>query len=141
FCDLVDSTEIATRLDAEHWHAVAIHYQRMVAQTVGKTGGHVAKYYLGDGVIAYFGYPAAQEDAAERAVRAGLAIIENMSALNARFADEHGIKLSARVGIHTGSVVVAQGAGDEPDIFGDAPNIASRIQSLAAPNTVLITAT
>src|SRR6185437_11069482 len=139
FCDIVSSTEIATRLDPEEWHAVAAQYQRMSAEAVSRIGGHIGKY-LGDGLIAYFGYPLAQEDAAERAVRAGLAILETMSGLNAKFADEHKIKLQVRVGIHTGTVVVAEGGGSEADMFGDAPNIASRVQTAAEPDTVVITA-
>src|ERR1700679_1756422 len=139
FCDLVSSTEIATRLDPEEWHAIAAQYQQTAADAVIKIGGHVAKY-LGDGLVVYFGYPQAQEDAAERAVRAGLAILEIMTALNARFSQEHKITLSVRVGIHTGSVVVAHGGGKDADMFGDAPNIASRVQSVAAPDTVVMTA-
>jgi class 3 adenylate cyclase len=138
FCDIVSSTEIATRLDPEEWHAVAAQYQRMSAEAVSRIGGHIGKY-LGDGLIAYFGYPQAQEDAAERAVRAGLAILDTMNGLNARFADEHKIKLQVRVGIHTGTVVVAEGGGSEADMFGDAPNIASRVQTAAEPDTVVIT--
>jgi class 3 adenylate cyclase/tetratricopeptide (TPR) repeat protein len=139
FCDLVNSTEIAAQLDLEQYHAIAADYQRMAADAITKAGGHVAKY-LGDGLVVYFGYPQAQEDAAERAVRAGLAIVAGMAALNARFAEAHHVKLSVRVGIHSGHVVVAQGGGNEADMFGDAPNIASRVQTAAAPDTVVITA-
>ena len=139
FCDLVGSTEIAARLDPEQWHTIAADYQRSAAEAVTRLGGHVAKY-LGDGLVVYFGYPEAREDAAERAVRGGLAILDTMAALNARFASEHHVTLSVRVGIHAGSVVVAQGGGTEVDMFGDAPNIAARVQGVAAPDTVVMTA-
>ena len=138
FSDIVSSTEIASRLDPEEWHAVAARYQRTSAEAVLKLDGHVGKY-LGDGLLAYFGYPKAQEDAAERAVRAGLAILATISDMNEKFAQEHKVRLQVRVGIHTGTVVVAQGGGNEADIFGDAPNIASRVQAMAEPDTVVIT--
>ncbi len=138
FCDLVGSTEIAARLDPEDWHEIGAEYQRTAAAAVARFGGHVAKY-LGDGLVVYFGYPKAMEDASERGVRAGLAMVEAMAKLNERFA-KHDVKLQVRVGIHTGSVVVAQGGGKEADMFGDAPNIASRVQSAAAPDTVVMTA-
>ena len=138
FCDLVGSTEIAARLDPEDWHEIGAEYQRSAAEAATRFGGHVAKY-LGDGLVVYFGYPKALEDAAERAVRAGLAMVEAMAKLNERFA-RHNVTLQVRVGVHTGSVVVALGGGKEADMFGDAPNIASRVQSAAAPDTVVITA-
>lgn len=138
FCDLVGSTEIAARLDPEDWHEIGAEYQRSAAEAATRFGGHVAKY-LGDGLVAYFGYPKAMEDAAERGLRAGLAMVEAMAALNARFV-KHNVKLQVRIGVHTGSVVVAQGGGKEADMFGDAPNIAARVQSAAAPDTVVITA-
>lgn len=138
FCDLVGSTEIAARLDPEDWHEIGAEYQRTAAEAVTRFGGHVAKY-LGDGLVVYFGYPKAMEDAAERAVRAGLAMVDATTKLNERFA-RHAVKLQVRVGIHTGSVVVAQGGGKEADMFGDAPNIASRVQSAAQPDTVVMTA-
>ena len=138
FCDLVSSTEIASRLDPERWHAIAARYQQAASEAARRFGGHVAKY-LGDGLVVCFGYPEAQEDAAERAVRAGLAIVEEMEAINAEFASELRGKLRARVGVHTGSVVIAAGGGDTPDIFGDAPHIAARVQSVARPDTVVLT--
>jgi class 3 adenylate cyclase len=138
FCDLVGSTEIASRLDAEQWHEIGAAYQKDAAEAVRRFGGHVAKY-LGDGLVVYFGYPQAFEDAGERAVRSGLAIVESMLSLNAHFS-RLDVKLRVRVGIHTGSVVVAQGGGQEADMFGDAPNIAARVQSAAEPDSVVITA-
>jgi class 3 adenylate cyclase/ribosomal protein L40E len=140
FCDLVNSTEIAAHLDPEEWHKIAAQYQREAAEAVTRLGGHVAKY-LGDGLVVYFGYPQAHEDDAERAVRGGLAIVDAIELLNDHLAAEQiAVQLAVRVGIHTGSVVVGQGGGKEADVFGDAPNIASRVQAVAAPDTVVITA-
>ncbi|HKF30379.1 MAG TPA: adenylate/guanylate cyclase domain-containing protein, partial [Candidatus Binataceae bacterium] len=110
FSDLVNSTEIAGRLDPEDWHDIAAEYQRTAAAAASRFGGHVAKY-LGDGLMVYFGWPQAHEDDAERAVRAGLAIVDDVDALNGRLALEHNVKLSVRVGIQTGSVVMGRGGG------------------------------
>src|SRR5262249_16108339 len=123
FSDLVNSTEIAGHLDPEDWHDIASEYQRTAASAASPFGGHVAKY-LGDGLMVYFGWPQAHEDDAERAVRAGLAIVDDVDALNGRLALEHNVKLSVRVGIQTGSVVMGRGGGEEADVFGDAPNVA-----------------
>jgi predicted ATPase/class 3 adenylate cyclase len=140
FSDLVNSTEIAGHLDPEDWHDIAAEYQRTAASAASRFGGHVAKY-LGDGLMVYFGWPQAHEDDAERAVRAGLAIVDDVDALNGRLALEHNVKLSVRVGIQTGSVVMGRGGGgEEADVFGDAPNVASRVQSAAEPDSVVITA-
>jgi hypothetical protein len=107
FCDLVGSTEIAAQLDPEEWREVVAGYHRAAAEAVSRYGGHVAKY-LGDGVMAYFGWPEAHDNDAERAARAGLAILDAISKLN-----EHPKrpKLAARVGIDSGAVVVGAGAG------------------------------
>src|SRR5262245_24324502 len=121
FCDLVNSTEIASQLDPEDWRDVAAEYQHTAAEAVTRLGGHTAKF-LGDGLVVYFGWPDAHEDDAERAVRAGLAVVDAVAALNERFAGKQDVKLSVRVGIDTGSVVVGQGGGKEADVFGDAPN-------------------
>jgi len=104
FCDLVNSIEIAAHLDPEEWHDIAAQYQRSAGEAVVRLGGHVAKY-LGDGLVVYFGYPQAHEDDAERAVRAGLAIVDAVAALNNRLAGEHSVGLAVRIGIDTGSVV------------------------------------
>jgi class 3 adenylate cyclase len=138
FSDLVNSTEIAAYLDPEEWHDIAAQYQRTGAMAVARLGGHVAKY-LGDGLMVLFGWPTAHEDDAERAVRAGLAMIDAVAALNERLAGEHRLRLSVRVGIHAGPVVVGQGGGTEADVFGDAPNIAARVQAVATPDSVLMT--
>jgi class 3 adenylate cyclase len=104
FSDLVGSTEIAAHLDAEEWREIAAQYHRTAAAAVTRFGGNVAKY-LGDGLMVYFGWPEAHEDDAERAVRAGLAIVDDVNSLNGRLAKEHNVTLSVRVGIQTGSVV------------------------------------
>ena len=135
FCDLVGSTEISARLDPEEWRALARQYQHSAAEAVTRFGGHVAQY-LGDGLVVYFGYPQAHENDAERAVRAGLAIVEGMAALNDRAGDNLGggrPKLSVRVGIHTGSVVVGEGDRKEAGVYGLTPNVAARLQAAAIP--------
>ena len=137
FCDLVGSTELSTQLDPEEWRDVVAVYQRTAAATVARFGGHVAKY-LGDGVLACFGYPQAHEDDAERCVRAGLAIVDAVRALTPGtngLAANH-LALHVRVGIHTGLSVIAD-AGHKADLFGETPNIAARLQALAAPDTVI----
>src|SRR5262249_19149205 len=136
FCDLVGSTEIASRLDPEEWSETVAGYHAAASKTISLFGGHVA-HYLGDGVMAYFGWPAAHDNDGERAVRAGLAIIGRIAALND---DATRPKLAARVGIDSGSVVVGAGAGKEADVFGESPNSAARLQATAAPGTVLISA-
>ena len=136
FCDLVNSTSIAAQLDPEEWREIVAEYHRAAAQAIERFGGHVAQY-LGDGVMAFFGYPEAHDNDAERAARAGLAILDAMSKLN-----EHPThpKLAARIGIDSGAVVVGAGAGGDADVFGDTPNIAARVQGAAAPDTILVTA-
>jgi class 3 adenylate cyclase len=135
FCDLVGSTEIAARLDPEEWRETVAAYQRTAAEAVTHYGGHVAKY-LGDGVMAFFGYPEAHDNDAERAARASLAMLDAIAKLGEQAGRS---KLVARVGIDSGAVVVGVGAGKEADVFGEAPNIAARVQAAAEPGTVLIT--
>jgi class 3 adenylate cyclase len=136
FCDLVGSTQLAARLDPEEWHKTLAAYHRSAAKAIERFGGHVANY-LGDGVMAYFGYPEAHENDAERAACGGLAILEAVAALNPHTS---GPKLSARVGIDSGAVVVGAGARGQTDVFGETPNIAARVQAAAAPDTVVISA-
>ena len=135
FCDLVNSTGLAAQLDPEEWREIVGEYHRAAAQAIERFGGHVAQY-LGDGVMAFFGYPEAHDNDGERAARAGLAILYAISKLN-----EHPThpKLAARVGVDSGAVVVGAGAGKDTDVFGDTPNIAARVQSSAEPGTVVIT--
>jgi len=135
FCDLVGSTEIAAQLDPEEWRALVARYHHTAAEAITRYGGHVAQY-LGDGVMAYFGWPEAHENDAERAARAGLAILETVSQLNQKPTNP---KISVRVGIDSGAVVVGASAGKDADVFGETPNIAARVQTAAAPDTVLIT--
>src|SRR5262249_30993571 len=135
----VDSAEIASRLDPEDWRDIAAQYQGTAASAVTRFGGHVAKY-LGNGLMAYFCWPEAHEDDAERAIRAGLLIVDEICALQGRLPCAQQVKLSVRVGIHSGSVVMGKGGGAEADVFGAAPNIASRVQMAAGADSVLITA-
>jgi predicted ATPase/class 3 adenylate cyclase len=136
FCDLVGSTAIAAQLDPEEWREIIASYHRVTAEAIKRFGGHVAQY-LGDGVIAYFGYPQAHDNDAERAARAALAILDAIQTLNAQTEQA---KLSARVGIHSGAVVVGASAGNEADVFGDTPNLAARVQAAAEPDSAIITA-
>ena len=136
FCDLVGSTSLAATLDAEDWRDLVGAYLDDAAKAVARYGGHVAKR-LGDGLMALFGYPKAQENDAERAARAGLAILRAIADLNAANAGRELPKLSARIGLDSGPVIV-DSAGD---VFGDAPNVAARVQSVAQPGTLLVTAT
>jgi len=135
FCDLVGSTALSTRFDPEDLRELLGDYHRAVADMVGRFDGFVAKY-MGDGVLIYFGYPQAHEDDAERAVRAGLAVIEAVGRLSARE------DLRVRLGIATGLAVVGdligEGAAQERGVVGEMPNLAARLQALAMPNTLVI---
>jgi class 3 adenylate cyclase/predicted ATPase len=135
FCDLVGSTAISAGLDAEDWRNLASSYLDAASEAVTQMGGRVAKK-LGDGLMALFGHPIAQENDAERAVRAALAIQRALAELNRQNAGSGRPELVARVGVESGAVVV-DAAGE---IFGDAPNIAARAQGAADPGSVLITA-
>src|SRR5262249_8818086 len=142
FCDLVDSTRLASQLDPEDLREVVRAYQATCAEVIQQFEGHIAQY-LGDGLLVYFGYPQAHEDDAQGAVRAGLGMVEAMKTLNTRLEREQGIRLAVRIGIHTGLVVVGA-MGDhgrqEQLALGETPNIAARLQGLAAPDTVVISA-
>jgi predicted ATPase/class 3 adenylate cyclase len=143
FCDLVDSTVLASQLDPEDWREVVRAYQDTCAKVIARYEGHIAQY-LGDGLLVYFGYPQAHEDEAQRAVRAGLGIVEAMAQLNTRLAEERGVSLAVRLGIHTGLVVVGEvggGTRQEPLALGETPNLAARLQGIATPNTLVISAT
>ena len=135
FADLVGSTALSARMDPEDLREVISAYQRCVAETVRRFRGFVARY-MGDGVLIYFGYPAAHEDDAELAVRSGLALIDAVATLTAPE------PLQVRVGVATGMVVVGDivgsGEAQEHDIVGETPNLAARLQGIAAPNTVVI---
>src|ERR1700728_2352685 len=137
FVDLVGSTALSARLDPEDMREIVGAYHRSCAEQIAKAGGFVAKY-MGDGVLAYFGYPQAHEHDAERSVRAGLAIVEAAPKLET----VAGAPLHVRVGIATGIVVVGDllGSGEarEREVVGDTPNLAARLQGLAAPGGVVI---
>jgi TOMM system kinase/cyclase fusion protein len=142
FCDLVDSTPLASQLDPEDLREVVRAYQATCAEVIQRYGGHIAQY-LGDGLLVYFGYPLAHEDDAQRAVRVGLGIIEAVGQLNTRLAQERAVHLAVRLGIHTGLVVVGEmggGTRQEQLALGETPNLAARLQGLAAPNTLVISA-
>ena len=142
FCDLVDSTVLASQLDPEDLREVVRAYQDTCAKVIARFEGHIAQY-LGDGLLVYFGYPLAHEDDAQRAVRAGLGIVEALGQLNTRLAQERGVQLAVRLGIHTGLVVVGEvggGTRQEQLALGETPNLAARLQGLAAPNTLVISA-
>jgi len=143
FCDLVDSTVLASQLDPEDLREVVRAYQDACAKVIARFDGHIAQY-LGDGLLVYFGYPLAHEDDAQRAVRAGLGIVEALGQLNSRLAAERGVHLAVRLGVHTGLVVVGEvggGTRQEQLALGETPNIAARLQGIAAPNTLVISAT
>jgi class 3 adenylate cyclase/tetratricopeptide (TPR) repeat protein len=136
FVDLVGSTALSARLDPEEMGAVLRGYQNAVAGEIARFEGHVAKF-MGDGVLAYFGWPVAHEDEAERAVRAGLAIVAAVARLSGGEAP-----LACRIGVATGLVVVGEligeGAAQEQTVVGDTPNLAARLQGLAAPGQVVV---
>src|SRR5262245_28526947 len=142
FCDRVDSTALAARLDPEEWREVVRAYQETCAKVIARFEGHIAQY-LGDGLLVYFGYPQAHEDDAPRAVRAGLGMIEALGTLNTGLEQNKGFRLAIRVGMHTGVVVVGErggGSRQEHLALGDTPNIAARLQGYAACDTVVISA-
>jgi class 3 adenylate cyclase/predicted ATPase len=135
FCDLVGSTALASRLDPEDLRELIGAYHDCVTATVGRFAGFVAKF-MGDGVLVYFGYPEAHEDDAERAVRAGLAVIEAVGRMAATE------PLQVHIGVATGLVVVGdligEGAAQERGVVGETPNLAARLEGLAAPGTLVI---
>jgi class 3 adenylate cyclase/tetratricopeptide (TPR) repeat protein len=136
FCDLVGSTALSTRLDPEDLRDVLAAYQRRATEIVAAAGGRIARYE-GDGILAYFGYPGASEDDAERAVRAGLELAHRIGSETIA-----GERLRVRVGIASGVVVVGEllrsDAADNPPVVGETPNLAARLQALAEPGGVVI---
>jgi class 3 adenylate cyclase/tetratricopeptide (TPR) repeat protein len=137
FCDLVDSSALTTRLDPEDMRRVIASYHTCIEEVMGRHQGTIARY-MGDGVLAYFGYPRAQEDDAERAVRAALELVEAVAQLRTSV----DTVLQARISIATGTVIVSALLVDntlaEQAVVGEAPNLAARLQSLADPGSVLI---
>src|SRR5262249_34788648 len=137
FCDLVGSTTLGQRLDSEDFREIVRGFYDAARTVTDHWGGHVATY-MGDGLLVYFGYPQAREDDAERAVRAGLEIVEALPALNEAREAERSIRLAVRVGIHTGPVVVGElGRHGDNVALGDTMNRAARIEAAAEPDTVV----
>ena len=153
FCDIVGSTTLAGRLDPEEWRDIVRTYQETCAGVIHRFGGYIAQY-LGDGILVYFGYPIAHEDAAVRAVKTGLGILAELNQMNRRLrqterqpsfrpSTKDTPQIRLRIGMHTGQVVVGDmGAGErhEPLALGDTPNIAARLQSVAKADTVVMSA-
>ena len=135
FCDLVGSTALSARFDPEDLREIVGAYHRVVTDTVTRFGGFVAKY-MGDGILVYFGYPQTREEDAERAVRAGLAVIDSVPRLGTPE------PLAVRLGIATGLVVVGdligEGVAREYGVVGETPNLAARLQGFATPNSMVI---
>jgi class 3 adenylate cyclase/tetratricopeptide (TPR) repeat protein len=144
FCDLVQSTELSQRLDPEELRDVLLGYQEACRVVIEGFDGFVSKY-MGDGILAYFGYPVVHEDDAERAVRAGLGIVEAVSEFAKDAVAAKAPDLQVRVGIATGPTVVGdligEGAARENTVVGETPNLAARLQGLAKPNEVVVSAT
>ncbi|MCX4247186.1 adenylate/guanylate cyclase domain-containing protein [Paraliomyxa miuraensis] len=140
FCDIADSTKLSEQLDPEDLMAVVRRYQSTCAQVIERFGGSIAQY-LGDGLLVYFGYPTAFEDAPTRAARAGLEMLEALDTLNEGLERELGVTIKIRLGIHTGLVVVGEvggGSKREQLAVGDTANIAARLESLAGPNSGVV---
>lgn len=141
FCDLVGSTALARRLDPEDFQAAARRFLDTCNEAVSRFNGYIAKY-MGDGLLVYFGYPHAHEHDAERAVHAGLAVLELVKALPREDHPDQEFEIAARIGIATGPVMVGELIGQETakerSVFGETPNLASRLQGLAAPNQLII---
>ncbi len=142
FCDMVGSTAMSSRLDPEDYREIIRAYQDACAGVISRYDGYVAKF-MGDGVLAYFGWPRAHEDDAERAISAGLGVVAAVAALTLPNREPYG--LAARIGIATGPVVVGdivgEGSAQEAAVTGETPNLAARLQEIAEPNTVVIAET
>ena len=141
FCDLVGSTPLAERFDPEEWREILSHYQHACVQAIDRFNGYTARY-VGDGVVAYFGYPRAHEDDAQRAVHAALGILEELAVLNEALSQSHQVLLQVRIGLHTGMVVAGHmgigAAAYQHEIVGEMPHIAARLESIAAPDSIVI---
>ena len=143
FCDLVGSTALSTAMDPEDLRDVIASFQNRCSAAIRRYDGFVAKY-MGDGILVYFGYPRAHEDEAERSVRAGLDIVDAMAELNAAVPRPPGVELAVRIGIATGPVIVGdqigEGTASETAVVGETPNLAARLQALAQPNQIVVSA-
>lgn len=139
FCDLAKSTELSEKLDPEDLCDVIEAYREACGAAVDRFGGHVAQY-LGDGILAYFSFPFAHEDDAERAVRAGLEVHSNLADLNPHLEKRYGVQVSARVSVHTGPVVIDRSRHQRETLaLGRAVNVAKRVSEIALPGTVVMT--
>ncbi len=153
FCDIVESMALTGRLDPEEWRDIVRTYQETCAGVIQRFGGYIAQY-LGDGILVYFGYPTAHEDAAVRAVKTGLGILAQLDQMNSQLrqterqpsfrpSPKDTPQIRLRIGIHTGQVVVGDmGAGERYEhlALGETPNIAARLQAIAKANTVVMSA-
>jgi class 3 adenylate cyclase/tetratricopeptide (TPR) repeat protein len=143
FCDLVGSTALSTAMDPEDLRDVIASFQSRSSAAIRRYDGFVAKY-MGDGILVYFGYPRAHEDEAERSVRAGLDIVDAMAELNAAIRRPPAVELAVRIGIATGPVIVGdqigEGTASETAVVGETPNLAARLQALAQPNQIVVSA-
>jgi class 3 adenylate cyclase len=141
FCDMIGSTQIAGRLDPEDFRDVTLSFQSACTAIIDRFGGTVSRY-MGDGILALFGYPLAHEDDAERATLAGLGIVESVSSIRLHRTLPEDERLAVRVGIATGLVVVGDiigsGSSEEAAVVGETPNIAARLQTSAAADSVLV---
>lgn len=141
FCDLVGSTELSTRMDPEDLSRLLRVYHDAAGAVIRALDGHVAQY-LGDGLLVYFGYPTAHEDSAARAVRAARGILDALAAVNPRVRASFGVEIHARIGIHTGVVMVGEVGSEERQerlAVGETPNLAARVQGQSQPDTVFVT--
>jgi class 3 adenylate cyclase/tetratricopeptide (TPR) repeat protein len=139
FCDVIESTELAARLDPEDWHDLLTSYHRVCRDALGSHQGHISQF-LGDGVLSYFGYPVAQEDDAVRAIRAALRIINDIKLINSGIGRRLDAEIHVRVGIHTGITVLTDTwpGPRERLAIGDTVNLAARIQGVADEDTVVV---
>jgi class 3 adenylate cyclase len=143
FCDLVGSTALSTAMDPEDLRDVIASFQSRCSAAIRRYDGFVAKF-MGDGILVYFGYPRAHEDEAERSARAGLDIVDAMAELNAAVRRPSGVELAVRIGIASGPVIVGdqigEGTASETAVVGETPNLAARLQALAQPNQIVVSA-
>jgi class 3 adenylate cyclase/predicted ATPase len=142
FSDLVDSTKLSGQLDPEEYREVLRAYQSTCSEVIQRFDGYIAQH-LGDALLVYFGYPQAHEDEGQRAVRTGLGMLDAMQTLNERLEQEKGMRLSIRIGVHTGLTVISDvGSSQKHEMLalGEAPNVASRVQGMAEPDSIAMSA-